>query len=774
MTDRKRGKAAEKQPWVPIPAGVGVATPSFVHKRFGRPSKTWTYQDQDDNILGFVHRYDPPYPDPGEADNDKKQIVPQTWNGKRWEFRGWDRPRPLYNLAALQRQPDCWAIVAEGEKAADAAGELVPSCVHTTASGGSNAFRHADWSPLYGCKGIILWPDADPVGIKLMQELAAHLAAHCPPGTPIKVINPHDAPEKGWDAADAQRDGWTPAKVQKWTKDGRIALYDGPRESTWVDQAPARPPEAAPLRAEPKAAEQPRNPFPDPVDLFSRRLLPVLDPEHLPRALRDIVTDQSEIIGSDPGILAMAALVTTAGCADDRYRLRMHRAGEQWEERPCLWGAWVGDPSVKKTPPVNRAFGPARKIDYRFGKESAALVADYKIQQKIYKECEAKHVRAAAKAAMEGGHVGDLVKAPEAPPQKRLIADDFTTEKLADLLKDNVRGMVMCYDELTEWFGSMDAYRSGGGGKDKALWLQLYNGGPRMIDRMSRETVLVPNWSVCLMGGIQPSAMLRIAKGLPEDGMLQRFMIVMAQEQEGIGVDRAENASAVQRYDAMLQRLATTEAPHKRPFTLSDEGIAERQALEYDLKGARKLANISPRVKSHLGKLDGLFGRLCLTYHLADAADRGYDPGPVVTGATAHAVSDFIRDYLVGHMAAFYDDLLDGGQHMEHARWIAGHILAHELDSIEHRTILRVYRAWKPMPDYARSAVMQSLEDAGWVYPIHGENIGRRVTRWEVNPRVFEVYGRQGEAERTRRDAAMAAIKHTGLYRSLTRGSGDA
>jgi Protein of unknown function (DUF3987) len=81
--------------------------------------------------------------------------------------------------------------------------------------------------------------------------------------------------------------------------------------------------------------------------------------------------------------------------------------------------------------------------------------------------------------------------------------------------------------ELAGWLGSMEKY---GGGKaansDRAFWLETYNGGPQVVDRIGRGTSAVENLSASILGGIQPDKLAAI-HGLADDGLLQRFIPVM-------------------------------------------------------------------------------------------------------------------------------------------------------------------------------------------------------------------------------------------------------
>ena len=58
-----------------------------------------------------------------------------------WQWRGFDKPRPLYNLPAVAARPKATVIVVEGEKTADAAGRLFPHAVATTWQGVVNPPR---------------------------------------------------------------------------------------------------------------------------------------------------------------------------------------------------------------------------------------------------------------------------------------------------------------------------------------------------------------------------------------------------------------------------------------------------------------------------------------------------------------------------------------------------------------------------------------------------------------------------------------------------------
>ncbi len=175
------------------------------HPKLGQPSQVWPYHNANCDLLGFICRFDTP---------EGKQILPRTlWATEsapdgEWLWRGFPEPRPLYGLDRVAMYHGTPVIVCEGEKAADAAEQLVLGYVGVTSPGGSNGAHKADWSPLAG-RYVIIWPDADAPGRKYAESVAAILH---PIAASVTIITPPDNVPPGWDAADALTDG-SPERV---------------------------------------------------------------------------------------------------------------------------------------------------------------------------------------------------------------------------------------------------------------------------------------------------------------------------------------------------------------------------------------------------------------------------------------------------------------------------------------------------------------------------------------------------------------------------------
>lgn len=208
IVDRKKPRlrvvanASDLTNVAPIPADA----PTPPQHPLGAPTATWIYRDAEGRDLGRTHRFDR---------DGQKEFRPLTlWRkgaaAPTWRWQSWPEPRPLYGLDRLAKRPEAPVVVAEGEKSADAAQRLLPGHVAVTSPGGSKAAAKADWSQLAG-RHVAIWPDADDPGDKYAQAVAAALKSVG--AASVVIVSLSAAVVKGWDAADAEAEGWTPARV---------------------------------------------------------------------------------------------------------------------------------------------------------------------------------------------------------------------------------------------------------------------------------------------------------------------------------------------------------------------------------------------------------------------------------------------------------------------------------------------------------------------------------------------------------------------------------
>jgi uncharacterized protein (DUF927 family) len=170
--------------------------PVFTHHLYGKPAALWTYHYADGKPWFYVVRFDTP---------EGKQILPRSWDGNGWRWKGVPSPRPLYNLHKLTADTDSPVILTEGEKAAEAAAVMLPDSVVTTTPNGCKAPHKCDWSPLKG-RNLYIWPDNDAAGEDFANKVAK-LAYNAEAATVsiLLVEQLPGLPDKG-DAADVTID----------------------------------------------------------------------------------------------------------------------------------------------------------------------------------------------------------------------------------------------------------------------------------------------------------------------------------------------------------------------------------------------------------------------------------------------------------------------------------------------------------------------------------------------------------------------------------------
>src|SRR5581483_6606720 len=466
----------------------------------------------------------------------------------------------------------------------------------------------------------------------------------------------------------------------------------------------------------------------DPIDLWAKFEPPTLPRGVLPNIIERFAFDQGVDMGADMAGIAVSALAVCAAAIPDKVQLQVKRHHNGWLESARLWVALVGPPSTMKSPIMAAAVRPLRQID-------AALARDYAEQRAEYDK------------------LGKEEKAKNTPPkQTRLLLQDTTIEAAQEILKDSPDGMLCYQDEMSGWFGSMDKYSGGrGAAKDRAFWLESYNGSPYSVNRIGRGAAYIDNLSISLIGGIQSEPIRKLAEDSVDDGLLQRLLpIVLAPAV--IGRDE-EMSTVVSEYGLLIERLHSISA---KILKLDEGGQCYRQELERRHLDLQSCEAINPKLAAHIGKYNGLFARLCVIWHCVEAARRvsaldlnSPDPATIIPEATARRVGAFLHGFLLPHAIAFYAGMLGLSNDHERLTAVAGYILAHKLERLSNRDIQRGDRTMRKLGRQEIDVIFDHLDALGWIDRIPGRRIGAH--HWAVNPVVHTKFAKRAAAEAERR-----------------------
>ena len=485
-----------------------------------------------------------------------------------------------------------------------------------------------------------------------------------------------------------------------------------------------------------RRAEAAANPT-DPVDLWGWFDPPLLPRGLLPPVIEDFAFDRGRILGGDAAGIAVGALAVCGAAIPDRICLRPKKHDEGWHEAARLWVALVGLPSTMKSPIMSTVASPLRAIDAEMAQKNQHAMAAYNRLSK-----EEKQER-------------------EPPEQTRLAMQDTTIEAAQEILKDSPDGVLLYQDELSGWFGSMEKYSSArGAAKDRAFWLQSWNGGLYAVNRIGRGSLLIPNLSVSILGGIQPDIIRKFAEDSHDDGLLQRLIPIMLRPAVA-GRDEKPSRSVAE-YNSLVGRLHHIGSSIMGGGLLEggtvlhfDEGaLAIREELEKRHLELAQCESINRKLAAHIGKYNGIFARLCVVWHCVEHA--GGNIPATVTEATARRVKGFLHGFLLPHALAFYAGTLGLSDDHDRLAAVAGHILAHKLERVTNRDVQRGDRSMRKLTRRETEAIFEQLDALGWITRIPG----RRPSdppHWIVNPVVHQKFAERGktETERRERDRAM-------------------
>ena len=473
-----------------------------------------------------------------------------------------------------------------------------------------------------------------------------------------------------------------------------------------------------------------------PIDLWANRASPRLPGGLLPAVIEEFATVQSDVMGVDSGGLAMAAIAVCAAAIPDSIQIQPKQFDPTWLESARLWVAVIGNPSTKKSPLINAATRPLKRIDKDMFRKYAAEKEAFDSLDK------------------------DQKRGVDQPRHVRLRLEDTTIEAAQEVLKDSPDGVLLLQDELSGWFGSMDKYSGGGRGaqKDRAFWLQSFNGGSYTVNRVGRGSSMIDNLSVSLLGGIQPDPIRAIANDSSDDGLLQRlFPIVLRPARLGLDVAMPSVAAD---YDALVERLHGLRKPLRGGMVeVPVRFDAAAQAVWQDVvrrnfEMVEGWESVNKKIAAHIGKLDGLFARLCLVWHCIEST--GARPASVIDEDTARRVADFMQLFLFPHALAFYTDILGLSDRQDGLLATAGWILSHKPDRVTIRDVRRGDRIMRAMDNREAELVLEQLDAFRWLDPVM--SLRRDSKEWKVNAGVYTVFEDRADQEVERRLLARETI----------------
>jgi hypothetical protein len=214
-----------------------------------------------------------------------------------------------------------------------------------------------------------------------------------------------------------------------------------------------------------------------------------------PLFIQQYINELNKSLNYNKDFLSVAHIFNIATLNGNKYKLRVKNG---WIAPTTFWFAGVGEPGTMKTHPISSMIDPLRKMD----KENK-LVNDLELSSWEQNEKKGKK-----------------------PRFRQMLVMDYTLESIHDIHSFNPRGLGLYKDELVGFLNDMNKYRKG---SDEQFWLESFNNKSYMVNRVTKDPLLIDNIMINIIGTIQPDVLLEVATANNGNGLIDRFLYTTAE-----------------------------------------------------------------------------------------------------------------------------------------------------------------------------------------------------------------------------------------------------
>jgi hypothetical protein len=425
--------------------------------------------------------------------------------------------------------------------------------------------------------------------------------------------------------------------------------------------------------------------------------------------------------------------------------VRWPHAGAAWKEAPVLWLCNVGSPGSSKSPAADPLLDLLQHVEGVMGADFDEHWRQYELEREVA-EAARSDWQAKVKVAVSKGDDPPMAPPPppRAPERPRVRVSDVTVEKLASLAAALPRGLLLQRDEIAGWLGAFDKY--GGGGSDRAFWLEAFGGRPFLVDRVKhKEPVRVPHLSIAVLGGIQPDKLPTIIGGA-EDGFAARFLFAWPEVKPRFQLARdiRDESAARAALARLIELPMDPEGDDLGPRSIRlDSEAADLLEQFGDEMALQAHEAVGPMAHTY-SKARGFVLRLsALVEHLwwCGGETGPAEPETISPPAVAAAVRLMGEYFIPMAERVFGDACIPHGDRL--AMTLARHLRCNRLRTFNARTLRREVQGLLSKPEDMAKAC-EVLEQAGLVRlnSTRAEGArGRRALDYQVHPLVCEAPG---------------------------------
>jgi Protein of unknown function (DUF3987) len=569
--------------------------PEFVKSPRPKSSKTYYYPNRDGSPLLRVNRIDK-----GDGNKDFYQ---QHWNGSKWVNGNPDRVKrliPIYRYPEVQQaiQRRELIFVVEGEATADALWAL--GIAATTTIGGSGGYANygSYLEDLLGAR-LVLSPDRDSAGLEYISNFQRDFSSQIEGWYLAGTVGLWKNPQGGMDIGDDITD-------RRLTKEQILAkIISGNAIGDYLNSS--EPNISLAEDEEEKNTQFLQIELGNLLEIKGKKA-PQIFQGDLAISLR--TTAKNFSISSEILIFCLLPILSARIPSETRLLIN---PGTDYSVPAIRWIALIGETGTKKSPVLKTLLAPLLSIQKQMATKYKAEKDAYDKEYTLWKN--------------KKGNESEEEPTPPAPMVDCYFSD-FTIESIGQSISDRPQDSYLVFvDELAGFFNSMDAYRKGGG--DRQKWLDLYNAGALKINRKGSPTIFCPNTSVSILGGLQPSVLAQMIKQdtSAQDGLWNRFMFCSLPQTK----TKAFSDNSISLFDCLLSLYTNLSAAQPSEHILSEAAKPLWEAWHDEIED-RVMTEPSDLLRGTYAKAEGIAGRNALIVHRSIAAQQGIIPALAVSG----------------------------------------------------------------------------------------------------------------------------------------------
>jgi putative DNA primase/helicase len=473
----------------------------------------------------------------------------------------------------------------------------------------------------------------------------------------------------------------------------------------------------------------------------------------LPGEIRPWITDVCERMQCPPDFVTVAVMAALGSVIGRKLGIRP-QVNNDWTVIPNQWALLIGRPRVLKSPAMEEALRPLRKLSVIAEERLKKELATFEITAAANKLRRYENMREAAKILRNNrkADVSLLLEADdptEAPVLRRYIANNTNVASLGVLSQQNPNGLLVYRDEIVSLPDNLDREECV---SERGFYLTGWNGDSwYTFDRIGRGLHLTVE-GVCLsilgstqLGRISQYLARAIRSGRGDDGLIQRFGLMVWPDvsRDWTNVDRGPERPARDMAFKLFARLDELDGRAvggrcDRGPDGDEEGlpclrfgieayecfVVWRTELELRLRGGE----LHVALESHLAKYRKLVPSLALLCHPAEGAT-----GPVGVVSVRRAIG--WAGYLETHVARAYGSVT--AAFADTAKAILAKLQAGALRP--EFTARDVWRpGWSRLTDrFQVGDALTLLLDYDWLTQRSAETGGRPTTAFTVSPKAM-------------------------------------